>query len=72
MASITIRSLDPTIRKRLRVRATENGRSPEEEARAILEAALGGKTSISAMGMFAQVQSKLAPFNTPRPDTDSE
>jgi plasmid stability protein len=72
MASITIRSLDPTIRKRLRVRATENGRSPEEEARVILEAALGGKTSMSGMGMFAQVQSKLAPFNPSRPEPDAE
>lgn len=33
MASITIRNLDPAIKEALRVRAAENGRSMEEEAR---------------------------------------
>ena len=40
MASITIRNLDDNIKQRLRVQATEHGRSMEEEARAILRAAL--------------------------------
>lgn len=36
MASITIRSLDDEVKRRLRVRAAEHGRSMEEDAREIL------------------------------------
>jgi plasmid stability protein len=36
MASITIRNLDDETKRRLRVRAAENGRSMEEEARDVL------------------------------------
>ncbi len=41
MASITVRNLDEDIKRRLRIRAAENGRSMEQEAREILRAALG-------------------------------
>ena len=41
MASLTIRSLDETLKRRLRVRAAEHGRSMEEEVRAILRETLG-------------------------------
>ncbi len=41
MASITIRNLDDGVKRRLRVRAAENGRSMEEEARDILRRAVG-------------------------------
>ena len=40
MASLTIRDLDDKIKTRLRVRAAQNGRSMEEEARTLLRAAL--------------------------------
>lgn len=40
MASITIRNLDDDLKRRLRVRAAEKGRSMEEEAREILRVAL--------------------------------
>jgi len=40
MASITIRRLDEGTKLRLRVRAAQNGRSMEEEARTLLKAAL--------------------------------
>ena len=40
MASITIRNLDDGVKRRLRVRAAENGRSMEEEARDILRRAV--------------------------------
>jgi len=40
MASITIRRLDEGTKVRLRVRAAQNGRSMEEEARTLLKAAL--------------------------------
>lgn len=40
MASITIRNLDDSIKRRLRVRAAERGHSMEEEAREILREAV--------------------------------
>ena len=40
MASITVRNLDEGLKRRLRIRAAENGRSMEQEARDILRAAL--------------------------------
>ncbi len=40
MASITIRNLDDDIKARLRVRASVNGRSMEEEARRVLAEAV--------------------------------
>lgn len=42
MASLSIRNLDEITKKRLRVRAAENGRSMEAEARTILTAAVNG------------------------------
>lgn len=41
MVSITIRNLDDDIKRRLRVRAAEHGRSMEEEAREILRDVVG-------------------------------
>ena len=41
MASLLIRGLDDKLKRQLRVRAAENGRSMEEEVRRILRAALG-------------------------------
>ena len=43
MASITIRKLEETTKKRLRIRASRNGHSMEEEARQILKVALAEK-----------------------------
>ena len=40
MASITIRRLPESTKRRLRLRAARNGRSMEQEARELLEAAL--------------------------------
>ena len=44
MASITVRNLDEGVKKRLRVRAADNGRSMEEEARIILGEAVAPET----------------------------
>ena len=41
MANITIRNLDDEIKRRLRIRAAEHGRSMEEEVREILRHTLG-------------------------------
>jgi len=43
MASMTIRRLEDSTKRKLRVRASRNGRSMEEEARQILKAALNEK-----------------------------
>ena len=40
MASITVRNLDEGLKRRLRIRAAENGRSMEQEIRDILRATL--------------------------------
>ena len=40
MASITVRNIDDGLKRRLRIRAAENGRSMEQEAREILRTAL--------------------------------
>lgn len=40
MASITVRNLEDGLKRQLRIRAAENGRSMEEEARDILRTAL--------------------------------
>ena len=45
LASITVRNLDDGLKRRLRVRAAENGRSMEQEARDILQAALDGEAA---------------------------
>ena len=45
MASITVRNLDDSLKRRLRIRAAENGRSMEQEVREILRAAVNGETA---------------------------
>jgi len=40
MATLTIRKLDDSAKAKLRIRAAQNGRSMEEEARVILEGAV--------------------------------
>ena len=44
MTSITVRNLDDELKRRLRIRAAENGRSMEQEAREILRVALAVET----------------------------
>jgi phosphopantothenoylcysteine decarboxylase / phosphopantothenate---cysteine ligase len=47
MASITIRQLDEALKRRLRLRAAQNGRSMEDEARTILRDAADAGAAIS-------------------------
>jgi plasmid stability protein len=42
MASLTIRNIEEDTKERLRVRAAQNGRSMEEEARVILRTTVAG------------------------------
>ena len=61
MASITVRNLDDGLKRRLRIRAAENGRSMEEEARDILRTALNHQPA--ARGNLANaIQARFAPL----------
>jgi len=42
MSTLTVRNLDDDLKRRLRIRAAQNGRSMEAEARAILRSSLVG------------------------------
>ena len=60
MASITIRNLDDDVKTRLRVRAAENGRSMEEEARLILREAVGRKTGTE--NLASAIRARFSPL----------
>ena len=60
MASITIRKLDDEVKTRLRVRAAENGRSMEEEARVILRDAVGEEPEPRNLASF--IRECFAPY----------
>ena len=61
MASITIRRLEDSTKQRLRVRASQNGRSMEEEARQILKVALTGKGAIR-LNLVESIRKKIDPL----------
>lgn len=61
MASLTIRRLTEETKRRLRIRAAENGRSMEEEAREILNAVLSTETAASA-DLAASIRARVAPL----------
>ena len=50
MASITIRNLDEALKRSLRIRAAEHGRSMEEEAREILRQAMSRPAPAADLG----------------------
>ena len=59
MASITIRNLDDSITHRLRIRAAEQGRSIEEEARDILRHVVGAGRP--AHNLAAPIRARVVP-----------
>lgn len=65
MASITIRNLDDDLKRRLRIRAAEHGRSMEEEARDILrdvlEKALSPRPK-TGLEMFREIRALVEPL----------
>ena len=69
MASITIRSLDASLKAKLRVRAAKNGRSMEEEAREVLRAALSKEESSPAnlLDVIRRRFAKAGPVELPIP-----
>ena len=60
MASITIRNLDDDVKTRLRVRAADNGRSMEEEARLILRDAVGRRKPLR--NLASAIRARIAPL----------
>ena len=61
MASITIRKLEDSTKRRLRVRAANHGRSMEEEAREILRTAVS-EESQGELGLAESIRRRFAPF----------
>ena len=59
MASMTIRNLDDGLKKRLRVRAAEHGKSMEEEAREILRVALSQEAA-EPSSLSSQIHQRFA------------
>ncbi|WP_428492625.1 FitA-like ribbon-helix-helix domain-containing protein [Rhodopila sp.] len=53
MSSITVRNLDPAIKKRLRRRAAEHGHAMEAEVRRILQTTLTGPARPIATNLCA-------------------
>jgi len=63
MATLTVRNLDDTIARALRVRAAEHGRSAEAEHREILRTVLSGDSSnprATAAGRLAEFRRRTA------------
>jgi len=65
MATITVRNLDEDVKRALRIRAAENGRSMEEEVREILRRAIEGPaghvaTSDKPRSLVAEMRALVA------------
>jgi plasmid stability protein len=60
MASITVRNLDDDVKIRLRVRASTNGRSMEEEVRVILREAVSREAEPENLASF--IRECFAPY----------
>lgn len=61
MASITIRNLDPQIKKRLRIRAAQHNRSMEEEVRSILRVTLADAAE-RPVGLAEAIRRRFEPL----------
>jgi plasmid stability protein len=60
MASLTIRDLDESLKRKLRIRAAERNRSMEEEARQILRAALQESPEEDGAAFAAGIRGRFA------------
>ena len=61
MASITVRNLEEGLKRRLRIRAAENGRSMEEEVRVILRTALYHRPP-AQQDLASAIRARFAPL----------
>lgn len=62
MASLIIRNLEESTKRRLKVRAATNGRSMEQEAREILKSALRSAPTRSGANLAEAIHRRFAPF----------
>ena len=65
MATLTIRNIDPEVKKRVRVRAAENGRSMEAELRQIINDAVGNApdaTQETGRDLAEAIRRRFAPY----------
>jgi plasmid stability protein len=60
MSSITVRNLEPEVKRRLRIRAARNGRSMEDEVRLILRGAARQPESVP--NLAEAIRELFAPF----------
>lgn len=68
MGSITIRNLDDDVKRRLRVRAAEHGRSMEEEAREILRQVVTRPTPLRDLGQSIRARfAEVGGIDLPQP-----
>lgn len=79
MAMLTIRNIDDSVKKQLRVRAAEHGWSMEEEVRRILQQVLsastgkkgfGSRIHETVMSISGSIDLELPPRSLPRPAPD--
>lgn len=61
MASITVRNLDERTKRKLKVRAAQNGRSMEQEVREILKSELAKRPQTGA-DLAESIRRRFAPF----------
>jgi plasmid stability protein len=61
VASITVRNLEDGLKRKLRVRAAQNGRSMEQEARDILRAALD-EESTPVKDLASAIRARFEPL----------
>ena len=61
MASITIRQLPETTKRKLRIRAAQHGRSMEQEAREILQSALS-KSPQTGKDLYTAIREIFEPL----------
>ena len=60
MATIIIRNLDETVKRRLQVRAALNGRSMEAEAREVLSQLAANESPLPRQGLGTAIQRRFA------------
>ena len=71
MSAITIRNVDPELKRQLKIRAATSGRSMEEEARSILRSALAAGEDAEPTDLLRVIRRHIDPLvgvDLPLPD----
>lgn len=61
MATMTIRNIEDALKRRLRVRAAQNGRSMEDEARDILRSTLASDR-VQSVSLVESIRARVEPL----------